>query len=186
MLTHPKAQIHGYDHKYWHAQKIEGHGDSWIKLHVIRKLLHKHRFVVFMDGDALIQHLEVPVEFLLNRWNISSGTSIAMPVDTRQIRDGEGNISLDSKGEVVLNAGVIMAQNLPHTHDMMRAWTECPTELRYPGCGRWKETWSHEQRAFSEYIRYDYNPKGNNIVLSPGPLTPIVSSQNSTFIYSYY
>jgi hypothetical protein len=146
-------------------------------LHVIQKLLRDHQFVIFMDADALIQHLEVPMEFLFNRWDIGRGTSIAMPVDTQQIQGEKGNISVDSKGEVVLNAGVIMAQNLPHTHDMMRAWIECPTELRYPGCGHWKDTWSHEQRAFSEYIRYDYNPNGNNIVVSPVytlvPLVPL-------------
>lgn len=32
---------------------------------------------------------------------------------------------------------------------------DCTSETRYSGCGRWKQEWSHEQRAFSEYIRHD-------------------------------
>lgn len=49
----------------------------------------------------------------------------------------------------------------------MDAWMTCPDEKRYAGCGNWKENWSHEQRAFSEYIRYDFNEAGNNIVEIP-------------------
>jgi hypothetical protein len=45
---------------------------------------------------------------------------------------------------------------------MLTAWSECTTEKRYPGCARWKNEWSHEQRAFSEYIRYD--PEFNKTV----------------------
>jgi hypothetical protein len=125
--------------------------------------------VVFIDADAIIQHLEVPMEFLFNRWSITPDTSIAMPIDTQQVFNENGtkiNISTDSKGNVVLNSGVVVLQNLPYTHEMMQAWAECTTEKRYPGCGKWKNRWSHEQRAFSEYIRYDFNPSGNNIVVS--------------------
>ena len=82
------------------------------------------------------------------------------------MEDGN-NISVDGKGKVVLNTGVVVLQNLPHTHDMMTAWKECTGEQRYPGCGQWRDRWSHEQRAFSEYIRYDFNPQGNNIVVRP-------------------
>jgi hypothetical protein len=110
----------------------------------------------------------VPLEFLFNRWDISPNkTSIAMPVDTRQLSDdGEVNISTDSKGNVVLNSGVVVLQNLPYTHEILQAWAECTSEKRYPGCGQWKGRWSHEQRAFSEYIRYDFNPQGDNMVVS--------------------
>ncbi|GAB1312579.1 Nucleotide-diphospho-sugar transferase domain-containing protein [Madurella fahalii] len=161
------SQIHGYDYKFFHARKMKGHWNTWIKPHALQEVLRYYKFVVFIDADAIIQHLEVPIEFLFNRWNISQNTSIAMPIDTQQIREGEGNISTDSKGKVVLNSGVVVLQNLPHTHDMMQAWTECTSETRYPGCAQWKDRWSHEQRAFSEYIRYDFNPDGNNIVEIP-------------------
>ncbi|KAJ4294909.1 hypothetical protein N0V88_005148 [Collariella sp. IMI 366227] len=161
------AQIHGYDYRFLHAQEMEGHWHTWIKPHVLQAMLASYKFVVFIDADAIIQHLEVPLEFLFNRWDVSPQTSIAMPLDTRQ-RTAEGkNMSTDSKNNTVLNSGFIVLQNLPHTQDMMQAWIECTTEKRYPGCGHWKEKWSHEQRAFSEYIRYDFNPDGNNIVEIP-------------------
>lgn len=156
---------------------MEGHWDTWIKPHVLQKMLHRYRFVVFIDADAVIQHLEVPVEFLFNRWNVSPNTSIAMPVDTRQRPWGGDKHSTDSRGKVVLNSGVVVLQNLPHTHDMMQAWAACTTEQRYPGCGHWKDHWSHEQRAFSEYIRYDFNPQGNNIVVSIQPTRTSLSGE---------
>ncbi|KAL2264232.1 hypothetical protein VTK26DRAFT_64 [Humicola hyalothermophila] len=161
------SQIHGYDYKFLHANKIEGHYDTWIKPQGFRKMLSSYKFVVFIDADAIIQHLEVPMEFLFNRWNIAPNTSIAMPVDTQQVSEEKGNISVDSKGKVVLNSGVVVAQNLPLTEEMLEAWAECTTEKRYPGCAKWKTKWSHEQRAFSEYIRYDFNPDGDNIVEIP-------------------
>ncbi|KAL2135709.1 hypothetical protein VTI74DRAFT_7226 [Chaetomium olivicolor] len=162
------SQIHGYDYKFFNAQKMKDHWDTWIKPHVLKEMLHGYKFVVFIDADAIIQHLEVPMEFLFNRWDISPDTSIAMPIDTQQLNENRTeSISTDSKGKVVLNSGVVVLQNLPYTHDMMQAWTECTTEKRYPGCGQWKERWSHEQRAFAEYIRYDFNPNGNNIVEIP-------------------
>lgn len=159
-----EAQIHGYDYKFFHAQPIKDHYNTWIKPHALQAMLRDYKFVVFIDADAIIQHLEVPMEFLFNRWNVSPSTSIALPVDTQQVIDGR-KISVDSKGKVVLNTGVVVLQNLPYTHEMMDAWKDCTTEKRYPGCGQWKEAWSHEQRAFSEYIRYDFNPQGNNIIV---------------------
>jgi hypothetical protein len=34
------AQIHGYDYRFFHAQHMEDHHDTWIKPHVIYELLH--------------------------------------------------------------------------------------------------------------------------------------------------
>jgi hypothetical protein len=159
------SQIHGYDYKYYNAHHIEGHHDTWIKPHVLYELLHLYRFVVFIDADAIIQHMEVPLEWLFNRWGVTPTTSIAMPLDVTTSENGDDNHSSDSKGRLVLNTGFIVSQALPHTFEMLEAWRECTTEKRYPGCGFWKEQWSHEQRAFSEFIRYDYNPHGDNIVV---------------------
>lgn len=50
---------------------------------------------------------------------------------------------------------------------MLEAWGNCTTEVRYPGCARWKGEWSHEQRAFSEYIRYDFGKTPGTIVGIP-------------------
>lgn len=142
----------------------EGYHNTWVKPHVLAELLHSYRFVVFIDADATIQNLELPIEWLFNRWGITPQTSIAMPLDTRQILNGDENASNDSKGKLALNTGVVIAQALPYTFEMMTAWKDCPNEKQYPGCGAWKQNWSHEQKAFSEYIRWDYNPSGTNIV----------------------
>lgn len=50
---------------------------------------------------------------------------------------------------------------------MLEAWGNCTTEVRYPGCARWKGEWSHEQRAFSEYVRYDFGKIPGTIVGIP-------------------
>lgn len=105
------------------------------------------------------------MEWLFNRWKITPETSIAMPIDTKENRNGDDKVSCDSKGKTVLNTGVVVAQSLPYTFEMFKAWIECTTDLRYPGCSHWKDRWSNEQRAFSEYIRYDFNPN-NNIIVS--------------------
>jgi hypothetical protein len=145
---------------------MEDMHDTWIKPHVLQEYLEKYKFVIFIDADATIQHLELPLEWLFNRWNIREDTSIAMPIDTRQILNGNNNTSCDSKGKIALNTGFIVAQALPLTMEMMEAWKTCPDGKTYPECGTWANNWSHEQRAFSEYIRYDFNKTKNTIVVS--------------------
>ncbi|EGP89315.1 uncharacterized protein MYCGRDRAFT_91867 [Zymoseptoria tritici IPO323] len=159
------AQIHGYDYKYVHAQQMDGYHVTWILPHILASLLPDYDFVLALDSDVTATQMEVPLEWLFNRWNITSQTSIAMPWDTLEERpDTHQILSQDSKGNQVLNTGFVLVQNLPFTFDMLQAWSECPTEKRYKGCGHWKKNWSHEQRAFSEFIRYDFNPQGDNIV----------------------
>jgi hypothetical protein len=140
---------------------------TWVKPYIFSSLLPHYQFVVFVDADATFSHLEVPLEWMFNRWNIRPDTSIAMPLDVRQVMGGNDHIGVDDKGNMEQNSGVIIAQNLPYTFEMLEAWTECPTEKRYEGCGQWRHEWSHEQRAFALYIRYDFNPNGTNIVEIP-------------------
>ena len=40
---------------------------------------------------------------------------------------------------------------------MYKAWAECPSETKYKGCAHWKTDWAHEQAAFGNYLRYDYD-----------------------------
>lgn len=141
--------------------------NTWIKPHALERFLKSYDFVVFIDADATVQHLDIPLEWLFNRWGVTPQTSIAMPLDVAQIVKGNKHVSEDSKGKMVLNSGFIITQALPLTFDMLRAWAECPQETRYKGCAEWKNKWSHEQRAFSEYIRYDFNPDGNNVIEIP-------------------
>jgi hypothetical protein len=166
------AMIHGYDYKFFQAQEIKDHYSTWIRPHIFRELIDDYQFIIAMDADVTISHLEVPLEWMFNRWEVSERTSMAMPWDTEEFRDGH-SISTDSKGLRVLNAGFVVvqnsqiAQNKSTTQDLLEAWRDCTTETRYKGCGEWKEKWSHEQRAFSEYIRYDFNEDPDTIVPIP-------------------
>jgi hypothetical protein len=166
-LTLVLAQIHGYDYRFFQANEMDGLHNTWVKPHVLLDLLSSYKFVIFIDADATIQHLEIPFEWMFNRWGITHETSIAMPVDVRQMMGGNDHIGEDEHGNMEQNTGLVVAQALPYTFEMLKAWKECPEETRYPGCGRWKEEWAHEQRAFSLYIRYDFNPNGTNIIEIP-------------------
>jgi hypothetical protein len=158
------SQIHGYDYKFYAARHLKHRHDTWIKPHVLHELLHYYKFVVFIDADAVIQHLELPLEWLFNKWGVGPETTVAMPLDTRQILNGDRNASMDSKGNVELNTGFVVAHGTPLTFKTMAAWRDCPEGKRYEGCKHWAKHWSHEQRAFSEYIRYDFNPNNNIVV----------------------
>jgi hypothetical protein len=153
------AQIHGYDYKFFNARELVGLHNTWVKPHVLLDLLPGYKFVVFIDADATWQHLEVPLEWMFNRWGITPETSIAMPLDVRM---GEA-----TPEKLEANTGLIVAQALNYTYELLTAWKDCPDELRYPGCGRWREEWAHEQRAFSQYIRHDFNPNKTNIIEIP-------------------
>ncbi|KAH6643798.1 hypothetical protein C7974DRAFT_298661 [Boeremia exigua] len=159
------AQIHGYDYKFYSARSIPDHHDTWIMPHVFHELVPQYDFVIAMDADVTLSHLEVPLEWMFNRWGITRNTSMALPWDTEEFRN-EKSVSLDSQGMLVYNTGVVVAQNLPLTVKMLAAWKDCTSEIRYPGCGLWKRKWSHEQRAFSEYIRHDpeFNATSESIV----------------------
>lgn len=146
---------------------MEGYHNTWILPGAMRQLIEsdEYQWVMTMDADVTISHPEVPLEWMLNHWGATGNTSILMPVD-QKVFDNDIINSVDSKGVQVLNTGVVIVQNLPYTKEMVDAWIECPNESRYEGCGQWKDKWSHEQRVFSEYIRYDFNPNGDNIVVS--------------------
>jgi hypothetical protein len=79
---------------------------------------------------------------------------MALPYDTQDYVDGKPH-SVDSFGIPVLNGGFVITQHNDLTFAMLSPWGNCTTEARYPGCAQWKNKWSHEQRAFSEYVRWD-------------------------------
>ena len=160
------ALIHGYDYKFYEAQHIPDHHDTWIMPHVFRELIDDYQFVVAMDADVTISNLDLPLEWMFNRWGIREHTSMALPWDTEELRNNI-SISVDSKGLLVLNTGFVVAQNSPTTIELLEAWRDCTSETRYPGCAFWKQHWSHEQRAFSEYIRYDFNKTPETVVTIP-------------------
>ncbi|KAL6705035.1 hypothetical protein ACN47E_007438 [Coniothyrium glycines] len=160
------AMIHGYDYRYYQALDMPDHYPTWISPHIVKELLPDYQFLVTMDADVVISHMEIPLEWMFNRWGIAKHTSMALPHDTEEFVDGVSK-STDSKGVPVLNTGFVVAQNNQVTFDMLDAWVNCTTEVRYPGCAKWKHEWSHEQRAFSEYIRYDFGKVPGTIVGIP-------------------
>lgn len=157
--TYTTAQIHGYAYAFIRPEPLPNHHATWVKVPAISSLLSNPngpRFVVFLDADVVVNHPEVPLEFLFNRWNINANTSIAMPLDV----DRENCLTCDTKGKVMLNSGVIVAQRLERTREIFSAWSSCTGEggtERYEGCGTWRYNWAHEQRAFSEYVRYEFD-----------------------------
>lgn len=53
------------------------------KPHALLTLLPYYRLVIFLDGDALIINLEVPLEWMFNRWGVTPSTMIAVSLDVR-------------------------------------------------------------------------------------------------------
>ncbi|CAO2652121.1 Nn.00g004040.m01.CDS01 [Neocucurbitaria sp. VM-36] len=160
------ALIHGYDYKFYQARHLTDLHDTWIMPHVFRELIPDYQFVVAMDADVTISNLDVPLEWMFNRWGVKNHTSMALPWDTEELRNNK-SISTDSKGLLVLNTGFVVAQNSNTTQELLEAWRDCTKEERYEGCARWAYEWSHEQRAFSEYIRYDFNSTPETVVSIP-------------------
>ncbi|KAF2279123.1 uncharacterized protein EI97DRAFT_456518 [Westerdykella ornata] len=155
------ATIHNYSYLFYRPIPVPGHHKTWPKVHSISNLLPQYKFVVFLDADATIRHLHLPFEWLLNRWNVTRRTSFTM---ARDPLDDDCNLC-DKYGTAMVNTGFVIAQNLPYTREIMDVWMACTAGgTRYGAeCGKWKEEWAHEQSVFSDYLRYDYNPEGDNI-----------------------
>lgn len=119
--------------------------------------------VVLLDADAIFEHLELPFEWLMNRWNITRHTSLAMPLGTQWNTTNPDSVSpldftLNSKGDLNPNDGFIVAINSPRTMLILDAWNNCPNDNdRFPGCTRFKDGWLGELGAFGEYIPYIFN-----------------------------
>jgi hypothetical protein len=113
-----------------------------------------------IDADAIFRNLNLPYEWLLNRWNFTEDTSISMPLDpVWDVNTGDRIGYTNNKyGVVNPNAGFITAQNLPRTFSMLDDWVSCPdNEEEFEGCDDFRKGWPAEQGAFGEHIRYKYN-----------------------------
>lgn len=145
------AQIHGYDYKFVKAPEYKDRHQTWVKVPMIKEALKTHKIVVFLDSDAVFAQPQVPLEWLLNLWNVRKDTRLAMA------EDPNSPINRDAKGWVLWNTGFVIAQQSERTDEILQAWEECPTDARFPGCRRWARDWAHEQAAFGNYVRYAYN-----------------------------
>ncbi|KAJ5220399.1 hypothetical protein N7468_009603 [Penicillium chermesinum] len=146
------ATIHGYDYKIFKAPSPQGLHGTWSKVSAIRQALQDYEIVVFLDADAIIRYPHLPFEWLFNYWGINENTRVAMALDPDEPQNK------DSQGVTYLNTGFVVAQQSLETNELFDAWESCPSEVRYPNCSWWAEEWPHEQAAFGEYLRYDFEP----------------------------
>lgn len=110
-----------------------------------------------MDADALWNYPEIPLEWLMNHWGITPNLSLAISTDPPRNR----NVNGDAQS----NTGFIIAQQNARTMEMIDTWLDCPTGKRFPGCERYAWARFHEQQAFNDYVRYDFNRSTDYILL---------------------
>ncbi|KAF4993195.1 hypothetical protein FGRMN_6680 [Fusarium graminum] len=143
------AMIHGYDYRLVHAADYSDRHGTWVKPAIVKEALKTHDFVISLDSDAVFTHLDLPIEWLMNLWDVTPETLVAMAYDL----DIEADY--DSQGNLILNTGFAIALAGQRTQDMFQRWEDCPRSIS--GCEDWNFKWAHEQSAFSYYIRYEFN-----------------------------
>ena len=151
--------IHGYKYHYVRVPEYKNRSVYWSKVPLLSDLLHAGcKIAVAIDHDAIFQNINLPFEWLLNRWNFTSNTSFAMALDNHWQQNE------DDYGVLNINAGFIIAQDLERTHEILRAWDSCPNnETKYPGCSKFANTWPAEQGAFGNFMRRQFNETGDRI-----------------------
>jgi hypothetical protein len=148
------ATIHGYDYKFIHASNFEDRHATWIKPSALANHIKNYKFIVFLDADAAFRFLHVPIEWMLNYWDIKPKDAITMAKDPWDPKSPQYNS--DRFNRTYTNTGFMIVQNTAQTLPILKAWHECPDDVRYANCSQWKQPRFHEQSAFGEYIRYDY------------------------------
>ncbi|KAL2201625.1 hypothetical protein CC79DRAFT_1338648 [Sarocladium strictum] len=150
--------IHGYDYRIVRAPEYPDRYGTWVKPAILKEALKTHEFVIILDSDAVFTHLQLPIEWLMNLWDIRNETLIAMAEDL------DNELDYDPLGKLVLNTGFVIAMASERTQEMITVWNNCPDKI--DGCGKWKTAWAHEQAAFSYFIRYLFN-KPNEVKTIP-------------------
>jgi len=78
--------IHGYDYKFIRAPDYPDRWGTWVKVPMMKQALKTHDFIVFMDSDVMFHYPHIPLEWLLNYWNITAETLVAMSIDPDEPR----------------------------------------------------------------------------------------------------
>jgi nucleotide-diphospho-sugar transferase len=143
--------IHGYDYKLIHAPEYWYRHQTWVKVPMMMEALKDHKFVVFLDADAIFSEPQMPIEWLLTLWNIHDDILVALAEDIYK------KTNLDRQGLLLWNTGFVIAQNSPRTLELFQSWKDCPSDKEFPGCSHWNKKFAHEQAAFGNYLRYKYN-----------------------------
>jgi hypothetical protein len=162
--VHSTALIHGYAYRYVRAPEFADRYGTWVKVPIVKEALLTHDVAVFMDGDVGVHYPHVPLEWLMNHWNITDQTLIAAPLDVHQFDN------FNDRGELSLNTGFLLGQASPRAQELFQEWVDCPTEPNefYKGCSEWAYNWAHEQAALRDYIRHKYD-RPEDIVTIPCP-----------------
>ncbi|KAF2009432.1 hypothetical protein BU24DRAFT_414763 [Aaosphaeria arxii CBS 175.79] len=148
------ALIHGYDYKFIKASNFEDRHATWIKPSALANQIKNYKFIVFLDADATFRFLHLPIEWMLNYWDIKPKDAITMAKDPWDPASPQYNS--DRFNRTYTNTGFMIVQNNKKIQEILKAWHECPDDTRYKECSQWKTPKFHEQSAFGEYIRYDY------------------------------
>jgi hypothetical protein len=161
LLANHSALIHGYRYHFIKVPPYIHRSVYWSKVPTMSDLLHSScRIVISIDHDAIFRNLGLPVEWMLNHWNFTRETSFLMALDPPDAQNH------DSRGRLMMNAGFIVAQNLPRTHEMLRAWDSCPSNgSMYPGCRDYISSWPAEQGAWSTFIRQSFNRTHDHVAV---------------------
>ncbi|KAF2269675.1 hypothetical protein CC78DRAFT_539615 [Lojkania enalia] len=148
------AMIHGYDYKFIHAHNFDDRNPTWVKPSAFANHINDYKYIVFLDADAAFRHMHLPMEWLINHWEIEPKHSMTMALDPWDPEAPQFNS--DANNRTYTNTGFVVVQKSEKTMEILKAWHECPDDKRYPNCSQWKKPKFHEQSAFGEYIRYDY------------------------------
>ncbi|KAL2214513.1 hypothetical protein CC79DRAFT_1265693, partial [Sarocladium strictum] len=149
------SKIHGYKYYFIDFVAPTDRRASWAKPAIIREILKHHDACVFMDSDAVIHHLDIPFEWLMNYWGLHPTTnSFALAFDPKHPNNE------DQFGGVYLNTGFIVLQNNKKTYEILDAWEECPEPGgKHPDCVDFRTNRPGkptDQGGFGTYIRYDF------------------------------
>ncbi|PNS14794.1 hypothetical protein CAC42_2023 [Sphaceloma murrayae] len=149
------AKTHGYDYRYLQAPATpSGTHATWVKVEAIWKVLQEgYKYVVFTDSDVVFPYLNLPLEYLLTEWNVTSEIAI-----TAGYAPDEPAKYDHTHHRRMINTGFMVVQDTPVTAQLFKDWIECPTNVKYANCSDWKDVFWHEQSAWSELVRYDYLP----------------------------
>lgn len=151
------AQMHGYDYQFMKVPPSPpGTFRTWPKVGGIYDALQQdYQFVIFVDYDIVFPHLKIPIEWMLDHWNVTK--DIVLTVGLAPDNTTKNDMRWDRfHNQLSINSGFMIVQNGPVAHDMFRDWRDCPTDIKFPGCSKWKSEPLYEQRAYSDYIRYAY------------------------------
>lgn len=149
------AKIHGYKYYFIDFEAPTDRRASWAKPAIIREILKHHDACVFLDSDAIIHHLDIPFEWLMNYWGLHPTTnSFALAFDPKHKNN------MDKFGGVYLNTGFIVLQNNKKTYEILDAWEQCPEEGgTHPECVEFRTNRPGkptDQGGFGTFIRYDF------------------------------